>query len=70
MKAKKKPLEVKTTADLGLQPSAVGVAGRKVLVQALRLPPERKAVRMVQADSPEAAAEELVRILHAEAKLI
>jgi electron transfer flavoprotein beta subunit len=70
MKAKKKPLEVKTIADLGLEPSAVGAAGRKVLVQALRLPPERKAVRMIQAETPAAAAAELVRILHAEAKLI
>jgi electron transfer flavoprotein beta subunit len=70
MKAKKKPLEVKTLADLGVEPSAVGAAGRKLLVQALRLPPERKAVRMIQAETPEATAAELVRILHAEAKLI
>jgi electron transfer flavoprotein beta subunit len=70
MKAKKKPLEVKTLADLGLAPSVVGAAGRKVLVHALRMPPERKAVRMIPAETPEAAAAELVRVLHAEAKLI
>jgi electron transfer flavoprotein beta subunit len=70
MKAKKKPVEVKTIADLGLDPAAVGAAGRKVVVRALRLPPERQAVRMVQGDTPGAVAEELVRILHTEAKLI
>jgi electron transfer flavoprotein beta subunit len=70
MKAKKKPLEVKTLADLGLDPAAVGAAGRKVVVKALRLPPQRKAVRMITGDSPQAAAAELVRVLHDEAKLI
>ena len=70
MKAKKKPLEVKTAADLGVDPSKVGAAGRKVVVKALRVPPERKAVRMIKADTPEAAAAELVRVLHEEARLI
>ena len=70
MKAKKKPLEAKTLADLGLDPATVGAAHRKVVVKALRLPPERKAVRMIQAETPQAIAAELVRILHEEAKLI
>jgi electron transfer flavoprotein beta subunit len=70
MKAKKKPLEVKTLADLGVDPAAAGAAGRKVVVKALRFPPERKAVRMIKADTPEAVAAELVRVLHEEAKLI
>jgi electron transfer flavoprotein beta subunit len=70
MKAKKKPLEVKTLADLGLDPARVGTVGRKVVIQALRLPPERKAVRMIQGETPAALAAELVRVLHEEAKLI
>ena len=70
MKAKKKPLEVKTLADLGIEPATVGAAGRKVVVKALRLPPQRKAVRMVTGDTPEAVAVELVRVLHDETKLI
>jgi electron transfer flavoprotein beta subunit len=70
MKAKKKPLEVKTIADLGIDPAAVGAAGRKVVVKALRLPPQRKAVRMITGDTPEAVASELVRVLHDEVKLI
>jgi electron transfer flavoprotein beta subunit len=70
MKAKKKPLEVKTLADLGVDPAAVGAAGRRVVVKALRLPPQRQAVRMITGDAPEAVAAELVRVLHDEAKLI
>jgi electron transfer flavoprotein beta subunit len=70
MKAKKKPLEVKTVAALGLDVTRVGGAGRKVVVKALRLPPERKAVRMVAGETPAAIAAELVRVLHEEARLI
>jgi electron transfer flavoprotein beta subunit len=70
MKAKKKPLEVKTIAELGVDPARVGAAGRKVVVKALRMPPERKAVRMIKGETPEAVAAELVRVLHEEAKLI
>jgi electron transfer flavoprotein beta subunit len=70
MKAKKKPLEVKTIADLGVDPALVGPANRKVVVKALRLPPERKAVRLIKGESPDTIAAELVRVLHEEAKLI
>jgi electron transfer flavoprotein beta subunit len=70
MKAKKKPLEVKTIADLGLDPARVGTVGRKVVIKALRLPPERKSVRMIQGETPAALAAELVRVLHEEARLI
>jgi electron transfer flavoprotein beta subunit len=70
MKAKKKPLEVKTIADLGLDPARVGTVGRKVVIKALRLPPERKAVRMIQGETPAALAAALVRVLHEEARLI
>jgi len=70
MKAKKKPLEVKTAADLGVDAARIGAAGRRVTVTALRLPPQRKAVRMLTGESPEAVAAELVRVLHEEARLI
>jgi electron transfer flavoprotein beta subunit len=70
MKAKKKPLEVKTVAALGMDPARVGAAGRKVVVKALRLPPERKAVRMIAGETPAAIAAELVRVLHEEARLV
>lgn len=70
MKAKKKPLEVKTAADLGVDASRVGAAGRRVTVKALRLPAQRQAVRMITGDNPGAVAAELVRVLHEEARLI
>jgi electron transfer flavoprotein beta subunit len=70
MKAKKKPLDVKTVAAVGADPARAGAAGRKVMVKTLRLPPERKAVRMISGDTPEAVAAELVRVLHEEARLV
>jgi electron transfer flavoprotein beta subunit len=70
MKAKKKPVDVKTIADLGIDPSAAGAANRKVKIKALNLPPERQAVRMIEGESAQAKAAELVRVLHEEAKLI
>jgi electron transfer flavoprotein beta subunit len=70
MKAKKKPLEAKSLADLGVDAARVGAAGRKVLIKALKMPPERKAVHMIKGDTPDAVAAELVRVLHEEAKLI
>jgi len=70
MKAKKKPVDVKTIADLGIDPSAVGADNRKVKMKALNLPPERQTVRIVEGESAQDKAAELVRILHEEAKLI
>ena len=70
MKAKKKPLEIKTAADFGVDAARIGVAGRRVVVKALRLPPQRKTVRMITGETPEAVAAELVRVLHEDARLI
>ena len=70
MKAKKKPVDVKTIADLGIDPSAAGAASRKVKIKALNLPPERQAVRMIEGESAQEKAAELVRVLHEEVKLI
>mgnify|MGYP001824768751 CR=1 FL=1 len=68
MKAKKKPLEVKTLADLGLETAALDSA--KTEVVALNPPPERKAGRMIEGDTAQAKAEALVKALHDEAKVI
>ena len=70
MKAKKKPLEVKSLADIGVDAGAVGSGNRKLKIKSLNLPPERQAVKMVEGDSPAAVAAELVKILHDEAKVI
>jgi electron transfer flavoprotein beta subunit len=64
--AKKKPIEEKDAAALGLD--AVTLAPKARLV-ALELPPPRPAVRMIEGD-PEAQVKELLRLLHEEAKVI
>jgi electron transfer flavoprotein beta subunit len=66
MAAKKKPVEVKDAAALGLE--AVALAP-KVRVVALELPPARAAVRMIEGDA-DAQVKELLRLLNEEAKVI
>ena len=70
MKAKKKTVDVKTVADLGVDAASVGEANRKVKIKALNLPPQRQAVRMIQGEAAAAKAAELVKILHEETKII
>jgi electron transfer flavoprotein beta subunit len=70
MKAKKKPVDVKTVADLGVDAESVGAANRKVKIKALNLPPERQAVRMIEAETAADKAAELLKILHEEIKVI
>jgi electron transfer flavoprotein beta subunit len=70
MKAKKKPLEVKTIADLGIDAATVGAANRKIKVAALNFPPQREAVRMIEGEAAANKAAELVKVLHEEAKII
>jgi electron transfer flavoprotein beta subunit len=70
MKAKKKPLEEKTLADLGLDSAAFGEGGRKVKILEMTPPPAREAGRMVGGDTPQEKAAELARLLHEEAKVI
>ncbi len=66
MKAKKKPLETKTLADLELSPDELGA---RVTVTSMELPAERQAGRVLEGDTAE-KARELTRLLHEEAKLI
>jgi electron transfer flavoprotein beta subunit len=70
MKAKKKPLEEKTLADLGLDPAEFGEAGRKLKIVELTPPPQREAGKIVEGETSEEKAKELARLLHEEAKLI
>ena len=70
MKAKKKPVDVKTVADLGVDAAMVGAANRKVKIKALNLPPERQAVKMIEGDAGADKAAALVKILHEETKII
>jgi electron transfer flavoprotein beta subunit len=66
MSAKKKTIEVKDAAGLGLDPALLAPLTR---VTALELPKGRPAVKWVEGE-PDAQARELVRLLHEEAKVI
>jgi electron transfer flavoprotein beta subunit len=66
MAAKKKTIEVKDAAALGLAPAELAPLTEVV---ALELPPPRPPVRMIQGD-PAAQAKELLRLLHDEAAVI
>ena len=68
MKAKKKPLETKTLADLGLD--ADQFSQPLVSIKAMHLPAERSGGRIIEGDDAAAKAAELVRLLHEEAKVI
>ncbi|MCE5242265.1 MAG: electron transfer flavoprotein subunit beta/FixA family protein [Syntrophobacteraceae bacterium] len=71
MKAKKKPLAVKSLADLGLEASAFTAEAAKVRVVRLEMPPERAPGRMIDGGlDTQGKARELVRVLHEEARLI
>lgn len=70
MKAKKKPVDEKTVADLGVDSAAVGAANRKVKIKALNFPPERQAVLMIEGETSADIAAQLVKVLHEETKII
>jgi electron transfer flavoprotein beta subunit len=65
MKAKKKPVTVYTSADLGMNPSA----SPGLRLESITPPPPRPECRFVDGD-PEQAARELVRLLRDEANVI
>lgn len=70
MAAKKKAIAVKKPKDLGVD--VAGISGDKAAVRwtKLELPPARQAVKMIPADDPAKAAEELLRLLRDEAKVL
>jgi electron transfer flavoprotein beta subunit len=70
MKAKKKPLDVKTIADLGLDAAQIGEQGSNIKVLRLTPPAERKAGKLVEGETPEEKAANLAKLLHEEAKVI
>ena len=66
MAAKKKLIETKGAADLGLTAEQLAP---KTKVVALDLPPSRSAVKMIEGDA-DTQVKELLRLLHEEAKVI
>lgn len=70
MKAKKKPLEEKTLADLGLNPSEFGAGASKLKIMEFTPPPARAAGKVIDGESPEQKAAALAKVLHEEAKVL
>ncbi|MGE5345530.1 MAG: electron transfer flavoprotein subunit beta/FixA family protein [Acidithiobacillales bacterium] len=66
MAAKKKTIAVKKPADVGYD----GKSGSAVAWTKLELPAPRKDVKLIPADDPAKAAEELLRLLRDEAKVL
>jgi len=69
MKAKKKPLDEKTLADLGLDASEFGEGARKLKILEITPPPERGVGKIIGGETPQEKAAELARLLHEEAKV-
>ena len=68
MKAKKKPLETKTLADIGLDASMAQQV--MVNIAAMQPPPERQGGRIIEGESAQEKAAELARLLQEEAKIL
>ena len=68
MKAKKKPIETRTLADLELDADTLPTSGFKVV--ALKQPQERAAARMIAGETAEEKAINLVKVLREEAQVI
>jgi electron transfer flavoprotein beta subunit len=64
MKAKKKPLDKKTPADLGVDVETL------LEVVEITPPPQRAAGKIIEGETPQEKAAELVRLLHEEAKVV
>jgi len=69
MKAKRKELQTKTAADLGLGAGEVGAAGSATRVTKLEKPAERGGGRVIEAPAAE-AVQQLVAALQQEAKVL
>lgn len=68
MKAKKKPLAVKSLADIGLSEADLGEAKTKII--SLQKPAERKGGRIIDGESAAEKAAALVKLLAEEAKVL
>ncbi|MBU1627269.1 electron transfer flavoprotein subunit beta/FixA family protein [bacterium] len=69
IKAKKIPINTFNAADLGIDPSTVGAAARKINYQTVEKPPERKSGKVLTGE-PVAVVKELVKLLKEEAKVL
>ena len=69
MQAKRKPMEEKDGAALGIDPAQAGASGAQVVVTEMTLPPERQAGKRFEGEPAETAAE-VAQLLRSEAKVI
>ena len=67
-KAKQKPLEIKTPADIGID--TMDTEKSLTQITSLRFPEKRKGGRIIDGDTAQAKVAELLRLLHEEAKVI
>ena len=70
MAAKKKTITVKSPADVGFDAAANAGENASVRWSKLELPAARGAVKLIPADDPKKAAEELLNLLRNEAKVL
>ena len=70
MKAKKKPLESKALADLGLAADQCGAGGSKLEMVSITPPPPREGGVVIDGETAEEKAAKLVDLLHTEAKVV
>jgi len=70
MKAKKKPLEEKSLADLGLDASEVGAAAAGIKLLGCNYPPQKEPGRIIEGETPAEKVAALVTALREEAKVI
>lgn len=70
MKAKKKPLETKNLAALGLDAAQFGPDALKTRILSLAFPPQRKICKMISGETAAEKAANLIRTLHEEAGVL
>lgn len=70
MKAKKKPLETRDLAALGLDAAQIGAAALKTRILSLAFPPRRKVCKMIPGETAAEKAARLVQALHEEAGVL
>lgn len=68
MQAKKKPMEILTLGDLGIDPGEVGAAGARIEVTEIQPPPDRAAGKKFEGDEAETTAQ-VMELLTNEAKI-
>lgn len=68
MKAKKKPLEKKSLADIGLSTAELGLP--KIKIISMNPPPERKGGEIIEGENAKEKAEKLVKALRDDAKVL